>query len=140
MSDRCYLQVVVANSDVKRFMEIVMRRDNWSSVTEGLNATEFEEYEANYAMYDELSEAAKKGCLFYGYHGNGSEYGPGEFYGADNAYAERECGHNGGFVLPVRGDDILPEAIEELTSFLRERKLVKQRVDNPLYELVRAAT
>ena len=137
MGDRCYLQVVVANSDVDKFMDIVQRRESWSAMEEHTNHTEFEEYEANYAMYDELMEAAKAGCLFYGYHGSGSEYGPGEFFGADREYSERECGHNGGHIVRTAHDDIIPEDAAELREFLRARRGVKERIENPLYDLVR---
>jgi len=140
MGDRCYLQVVVANSDVPRFLDIVMRRADWSEVEEHQNSTEFVEHEANYAMYAELLSAAQEGCLFYGHHGSGGDYGAGEFFGADRSYSERECGHNGGHVVSTRNGDIIPEEVEALRTFLRDRANVKQRVANPLYDLVRGIT
>jgi hypothetical protein len=140
MGDRCYLQVIVANSDVPRFIEGVKRREDWSAVEVYQNYTQFVEHEANYAMYDELLSAAQEGCLFYGYHGSGDDYGPGEFFGADRTYSERQCGHDGGYVVETRNGDIKPEEVEALRTFLRDRANVKQRVANPLYDLVRGIT
>jgi hypothetical protein len=91
-------------------------------------------------MYDELLSAAQQGCLFYGYHSSGSEYGAGEFFAADRSYSERECGHNGGHVVSTRNGDIIPEDAEALRVFLQNRRSVRERVANPLFDLVRGST
>ena len=82
MGDRCYVNLCCLKRDKDRLLKVLFPDYN--------KATDIEEElpngiialglsECNYALYDEMHEAAKQGINFYGEHTSGGEYPAGCF-------------------------------------------------------------
>jgi hypothetical protein len=138
MSDRCYLSITVEAGKVKLFKQIVFGGDDVELEESTDLAVTMVDYEANYALYDELVEAAKNEILFYGYHGSGSEYGAGLFFSKGGLYHEWEISSaNNGYCVVVDKDGTIPqEEQEKLRMFILARADAEKRLSDMLYALV----
>ena len=88
MGDRCYLNVTVRDADKPAFAEF------FEMTVEDLEGC-WEVEEANYGLYEELTELAAKGCVFIGWHTSGGEYGSAEFCGIGGECSFHETLHEG---------------------------------------------
>ena len=85
MGDRCYLRIKVRRQDEKLWAEVAGEEhiSEWLDLDEpddGESPTlQGDIQEANYGWIDELTEAAKLGCVFEGRHEAGGEYDAEEF-------------------------------------------------------------
>ena len=85
MGDRCYLRIKVRRQDAKLWAEVTDEEEiaDWLGLDElddGESKTlEGSIDEANYGWVDELTKAAKLGCVFEGRHEAGCEYDAEEF-------------------------------------------------------------
>jgi len=138
MSDRCYLSITVEAGKVKLFKQIVFGGDDVELEESTDLAVTMVDYEANYALYDELVEAAKNEILFYGYHGSGAEYGAGLFFSKGGLYHEWEISSaNNGYCVVVDKDGTIPqEEQEKLRMFILARADAEKRLSDMLYALV----
>lgn len=85
MGDRCYLRIKVRRQDEKLWAKVAGEEkiDDWLDLDEpddGESPTlQGDIQEVNYGWVDELTEAAKLGCVFEGRHEAGGEYDAEEF-------------------------------------------------------------
>ena len=142
MSDRCYLSVTVEAARLDEFKQIVFGGQGAEEQESSDLAVNLVDYEANYAMYDELVKAAAAGIQFYGYHGEGGEYGPGYFFSKGGIYHEWEISKaNNGFCVVVNNDGTIPQDEQEkLRMFVLARSDVERRLSDALYALVTEPT
>jgi hypothetical protein len=82
MGDRCYLEMTIAAIDLTKFRKIVGEANH--KIENGIASITDEE--ANYAWYDELNKLAKENIPFYGWNGEGGDYGEGSFCGVGGKY------------------------------------------------------
>jgi hypothetical protein len=80
MGDRCYLEMTIAHVDLPALKMIVGDVNLYDDEKEKEIASVVED-EVNYGWVDELSKLAKKGIAFYGWHGEGNDYGSSSFCG-----------------------------------------------------------
>lgn len=142
MSDRCYLSVTVEAGRLTEFKQIVFGGQNVDEQERSDLAVNLVDYEANYALYDELVEAAAAGILFHGYHADGGEYGPGYFFSKGGLYHEWEISkNNNGFCVVVDKDGTIPQDEQEkLRMFVLARADAERRLTDVLYALVAEPT
>jgi hypothetical protein len=138
MSDRCYISITVEAAKAAVFKQIVFGGEDVETEDTTDLAVTLVDYEANYALYDELVEAAKNGILFYGYHGSGGEYGAGYFFSKGGLYNEWEISSsNNGYCVVVDENGIIPqEEQENLRMFILGRDNAQKRLTDMLYALV----
>ena len=104
---------------------------------EALVATSYEvsEWEANYGHWDQTQNAAKAGCVFYGSHGSGSEYGAGGFVGVGEKFYGVDMGHDGYPTVDVQDDGKLDQKeLENVREYLKARKVVRTELGEETYE------
>lgn len=82
MSDRCYVEITIAESDIPE-LETIVGKVEYKAENGIADVTE---EEANGAWGEELYKLAGKGVPFYGWNGRGDEYGSGSFCGAGGEY------------------------------------------------------
>ena len=138
MSDRCYLSVTVEAARLDEFKKIVFGGDDVEVEKSSDLAVNLVDYEANYALYDELVKAAAVGILFHGYHADGGEYGPGYFFSKGGLYHEWEISKNNNGFCVVVGDDgtIHQDEQEKLRMFVLALADAARRLSDALYALV----
>lgn len=90
MGDRCYLEMTIRIEDLPKWRELLNDRFCAEEEKYARENHEFfiemEESEASYSWWDERQSAAKAGCVFYGRHTEGGEYGGGKFVGVDGKH------------------------------------------------------
>lgn len=101
MGDRCSVTVTLHKDDVDKFIAIVGEPSGKFEI--GTRAG-LDYDEANYALADELDDAAKAGLRFLAYHGNGDEYN----HGAHISYA----GHNYYVTTCMHGEPIVTVPVD----------------------------
>ena len=138
MSDRCYLSVTVEAARLDEFKKIVFGGGDVEVEESSDLAVTLIDYEANYALYDELVTAAAEGIRFHGYHADGGEYGPGYFFSKGGLYHEWEISkNNNGFCVVVGDDGTIPQDEQEnLRMFVLALADAARRLSNALYALV----
>ena len=107
------------------------------ALKEELEATSYEvsEWEANYGYWDQTQNAAKAGCVFYGSHGSGSEYGAGGFVGVGEKFYGVDMGHDGYPTVDVQDDGKLDQKdLENVREYLKARKVVRTEFGEETYE------
>ena len=112
MGDRCSVTVTIHKDDLSKFIEIVGKASGEFEV--GAHAG-LDYDEANYALADELDDAAKAGLRFLAYHGNGDEYNHGAHvsYAGEAVYVTT-CGYG----EPVVTVPVYPASLAEAEKFL----------------------
>jgi hypothetical protein len=131
MGDRCYLEVIVAECDIKLFAKIVLDGDLLiANVDDNMLYVE----EANYALWDELREAARHGCCFYGYHGDGANYGSSAFAAMDGKMADGITDHDGHPVVRCSKNGPVQEDIDEVMEYYRLKEAAKTRIEDPFFD------
>jgi hypothetical protein len=142
MSDRCYLTVTVEASKAELFKRIVFGGEGVEVDSRTDLAVTFVDYEANYALYEELVEAAQNQILFHGYHGNGDEYSAGYFFSKGSSYQSwTVCTNNDGFCVLVDENGTIPqEEQDKLRVFVQGLHDVKKRLSDSLYALIAELT
>jgi len=98
MGDRCYMNLTLLKTDRVAFATIFGEvEEGWYDQVddEDDRYVAVIEYEANYAWYDELNEAAADGLVFFGHHASGGEYGAGAFIGIDGGCDYVDIDKNG---------------------------------------------
>lgn len=86
MGDRCYISLTLLKKDRGVFAEIFgEKKEEWYESVDAETDlyVSVADYEANYAWYGELNEAASKGVVFFGTHASGGNYGAGAFVAID---------------------------------------------------------
>ena len=138
MSDRCYLSVTVEAARLDEFKKIVFGGGDVEVEESSDLAVTLVDYEANYALYDELVSAAAEGILFHGYHADGGDYGPGYFFSKGGLYHEWEISkNNNGFCVVVDDDGTIPQDEQEkLRMFVLALADAARRLSDALYALV----
>ena len=138
MSDRCYLSVTVEAARLDEFKKIVFGGGDVEVEESSDLAVTLIDYEANYALYDELVTAAAEGIRFHGYHADGGEYGPGYFFSKGGLYHEWEISKsNNGFCVVVGDDGTIPQDEQEkLRMFVLALADAARRLSDALYALV----
>ena len=123
MGDRCYLSLQGRLRDREEYEQEAGLVPDEAEAGRALSleaVVRYECEEANYALYTELNELAKKGLVFVGSHGSGSGYGPGSFCAVNGVYAECEETNDGAsFVRVDNAGNPLPVEVKELKSYLR---------------------
>lgn len=96
MGDRCYLSIYWKKSDTEK----LLATEVFAATTLESIFDEVEEegeqmhgvvFEANYGWWTELTELAKAGVVFHGWHDAGGTYGDGVFCSWDSEYFEAEA-------------------------------------------------
>jgi hypothetical protein len=80
MGDRCYLEMSVAEVDLPKLKKIVGDVNLYDDGKEKGIANIVED-EVNYGWVDELQKLAERCVAFYGWHGEGNDYGSSSFCG-----------------------------------------------------------
>ena len=129
MGDRCYLQVTVHPSDVDKFCEIAgLDPDDFTDSPGDPYTSQVEE--ANYALHDELNEAAAEGCRFTGWHTSGDDYPGMEFVGYAGDYLD--CAAVASVGLVVRFDaetgEAYPHSIADARRFVAAAKACESEI------------
>jgi hypothetical protein len=87
---------------------------------------EVEDCQANYGFWDQTQDAAKAGCVFYGSHGAGGEYGCGGFVGVGEKFYGIDQSHYGNPTVCVEDDGTVSEtALENVREYLKAKKVVR---------------
>lgn len=129
MGDRCWFQCWVRKEDAEKFESLV---DVGSPNDEDAKCFQYIDEQANYGHHDSLKEAAKEGCIFYGYHMNGEEYGSYTFLSDDRGYADWQNGHvNYGFVLHMdpKTSELDDQEMINLRAFHRRLVAIEKMFD-----------
>lgn len=136
MSSPCYLFLNVRKADVERFWAEMDKdpRPFWNTFSNNKDEDDhgnpiYEVYEANYAWYDPLMKAARKGLVFCGFHGCGGSYAGGDFCAVGEKYFEVEtvCGDGSRPVVGINSDGTLAEKeIENAKEYFAARKKVAE--------------
>ena len=132
MGDRCYLEITLRREDLSRFAEHVNAAPEaewWDHVTEEEECSgvvTLSLHGANYAWFDERTEAAKAGIPFYGRHDSGGEYGPYCFASWRGNLHEAPVDHDGNLCVAV-DEDLKPigSDLAFLRRYVRTLKKVK---------------
>lgn len=92
MGDRCYMELQCRAQDVARFKELGFTPTGLRFAVAQLSGDEM-----NYACYDQLNDLAHDGIPFYGWHGNGGDYGA-NLYASDGRACDwiEVCPHSHG--------------------------------------------
>jgi len=136
MSAPCYLNITVRKADVERFWATLGKdpRPYWNTYMNNQEEDEFgnpvyEATDANYAWYDQLIEAARKGLVFHGSHGCGGSYAAGDFCAVSEKYFEVEtvCGDGSRPVVGINEDGgRVEKEIEKAKEYFAARKRVAE--------------
>lgn len=122
MGDRCYMQVTCRPCDKERFEEIGF------DVDETLDHTSTQctmiINEANYAKHGEMPEDIP----YFGYHGEGSEYGAEDYCCEGDGFISVECNKENDYVIrwDVEKDRPVDSQIQHLRRFLNVLNRVKK--------------
>lgn len=127
MGDRCYLNITMSDSDIRRFGPFVgwgegecWWDDDIAAPAEGVSTVGV--MEANWGWLEPLKDAARAGLVFIGGHDAGCNYGAFAFVGVDGEYHEVPVAYNGDFAVGL--DDRLRldrERVGSIYRFLRTR-------------------
>jgi hypothetical protein len=138
MGDRCFLQVTVRRDQAEQLKGILGDPDEETMHNDWSMSLEY--HQANYGLSYPLMEASSKGLVFYGFHGNGTEYGSREFFSDPSGVAETmgiPMGPDGcGYVIHGDTPELRLAALQRLEEVILMQNDVRQRVDNALYALV----
>ena len=105
VGDRCHSSLVCNERDVMTFENMGYQVEEKDKKTAEVSMSDGE---ANYGNYNELNALIGKGIPFYGYHGEGGEYGASVFACDGKTVAWAECNRNGD-VMVTLDDSRQPE-------------------------------
>ena len=141
MGDRTYYQAKVRKDDLPKFTRIVFSyekdahpdwdHEKWLGLWEDVFAdtetfVEVADCQANYGYWDQTQDAAMAGCVFYGFHGAGGEYGAGGFVGIGEKVYGVDMSHYGDPMVGVQGDGTISEKeLESVREYLKAKKVVR---------------
>lgn len=133
MGDRCYMLLEFFTDDLPAFEEYGLDRgelhDEWRTA-DGRAVMQAEYSQVNYGATSAREELAKKGLTFWGYHGEGCEYGAMRFYAVDGQLHELDCTNDGANIIVHLDDDtgeVNARSIEKAKAFWKaERKTREQ--------------
>ena len=132
MGDHCYMEVTVRKTDALKFEEILELEGVQARPDESVpGALHYVIEESNYAHYDPRLDAAKAGCVFFGFHTTGTEYSPREFAAADGVYEEAIIDIADAFLLVQVSVEqgvasVAADGIAEVQRYLNLRKRAKE--------------
>jgi len=125
MGDRCYLRITLKREDLDRFGAALGERPGatwWEEEEEAApGIVEVGVTEANYAWYEDRGRAADEGIPFFGWHGEGGDYGSFAFVSLDGEHVEAAIDRDGYLVIQVDED------LEPITDRRTLRRFVKKR-------------
>lgn len=107
MGDRCWLGIQVHPEDAGKLQDIIgdLADESTGSEEEAEHGyIHLQYYEANYAFYDELCDAASQGVRFLSHNSSGGEFGAGATVGWDGGFYEISTDNDGSPVVSVLGD------------------------------------
>jgi len=123
MSDRCSLSLRTAREHYALAEEIVGVSQEY---TEPKAGEPLVDHESNYGASDERRMLAERGVPFYGYHGEGGNYGPYCFAACDGEMIECSADETGGPVARVsqNGTANLDDVLEGFKYWEMRRKAI----------------
>jgi hypothetical protein len=101
MGDRCYMTIYVHRDDLPKFCEIIGEDVSHHPAREGMTWAEVTIEEANYALYEELTEAAKAKLRFSAQNSAGDCYGHGAMVCNGEECIEVDTDHEGNPTVTV---------------------------------------
>lgn len=134
MGDRCYLRLQIRKMDRWIWNQVFSENRDPKGYTEWLEELELADAntetrsttEANYAYWDELSDAAKLGAVFEGYHGEGGEYPAERFVGYDGRVDYLRVDHEGAPCVKVNRYGIPDRrGLAEVMAFHKQARIVE---------------
>lgn len=136
MGDRCYSVLQCNKAHEKIFIKLGYR-NNGNCFPNEDESIEMIEEEANYGNYEELDNLAGEGIPFYGWNGQGSEYGPVAYASNGRTVDFSTCDEQGNLTVRFNEDtlDSNQEDIEECKKYVEILKQAKIFVHNNLNEL-----
>jgi hypothetical protein len=131
MGDRCYLRITLKREDLDRFGQYMKCKpgERWWDEEQDEPADGVIEvgiFEANYAMTAQRTEAAQAGLVFFGWHGEGGEYGGYEFASAGGEMLECATDRNGDLVLVLDHDLNVQNDLEHIRRYIAMRRQVRE--------------
>ena len=130
MGDRCYVTLVCRVQDKDKLLEVLGGgtpdtenvSDDGKTVTLGIS-------DCNYALYDEMGEAAKKGLYFHGDHTAGGVYPAGMFVAYRREYLVVDALNTDNCypVVAVLSDGkVYRRALDDVRTYYRRLRAVKK--------------
>ncbi len=129
MGDRCYVRMTLKDEDLVRFGKYlgVKPGERWwdeqDEPGDGLIGVGI--FEANDGLTDQRGEAAKAGIPFFGWHGEGGEYGGAEFASLGGEMLECETNRDGELVLVLDDDLNVQSDLEHIRRYVAMRRQVQ---------------
>ena len=119
MGDRTWVEVTVRRDCLAKFLEMTDRDMNEDPGKGPWEVLFYEE--VNYGGSEGHNAAAAAGCVFYGCHGSGGEYGAYDFWSdGSGVLHEWETGHKGDYVFHVnKNADLSRQSLDALQAFVR---------------------
>lgn len=149
MGDRTYAYYKVHPEDIARLLELAPELHNIDPGCDyGNEPDEWGRYDAmgfdpdgapddglrhidevNYGGGEDWQTLAAAGVRFYGWHGEGCEYPPFDFFSRDGELHEHEAGTMGGWVIYTNAGSLQEGAIDELLHFEKLRIEQHEAID-----------
>lgn len=139
MGDRCHMIVAVHKDHVDKFREatdLSLQTDREMDDVVGDGHPEFDLYEVNYGAYEGRIQAARDGCVFYGWHGSCTgAYNGCHFAAIDGEMFEALCtdGDHDALIVGVDANgNPNPQDVEDVKKYIEAEKKVKARLGIPI--------
>ena len=141
MGDRTYYSARVRKSDLPKFTKIMNQDEEektyeealtcWEEVNEENDlSVEVGDTQMNYGGCLLSEQAAKAGCVLYGFHCSGGEYGPGGFIGVGGKFYSVAQDHYGNIVATLNDDGgVVAGEVENARAYLAAWKVVQKELE-----------
>lgn len=131
MGDACYLRIIMKREDLDRFGTIMHAEPGepwWNEEHEepAHGIVDLGICDANYAWGRQRLAAAKAGIPFYGWHGEGDEYGAYNFASLDGELVDCHAARDGDLLLAIDHDLNIKTDIQHVRRYVTMLKAVRE--------------